>query len=159
MTFLALDYGARRIGLALGEDSSRIALPLQTYSRRPSDLRGDIAALLGLIRARGVEAVVLGIAGGSAQSDETACAARRFGAKLCEAAREAGTQLAVFEADERFSTAQAHNQLRGAGISSRQSRESGGANSIDARSAAVFLQTFLDARAQTAPANDLTDNS
>lgn len=146
MTFLALDYGARRLGLALSDADGRLALPLETQTRRPNDGRGDIAALLALIRARGVEAIVLGIPGGSAQSDETAQQARRFATKLEAAAQEVGLNLAFFETDERFSTSQAHNELRGAGISTRQSRETGGANSIDARAAAVFLQTFLDAR-------------
>lgn len=146
MTFLAIDYGARRLGLALSDTEGRLALPLDTHTRRPNDNRGDIATLIALIRARGVEGIVLGIPGGSAQSEETAQIARRFVANLEKAAGEAGFSLSFFETDERFSTSQAHNELRGAGISTRQSRESGGANSIDARSAAVFLQTFLDAR-------------
>lgn len=146
MTFLALDYGVRRLGLALSDTDGRLALPFETQTRRPNDPRGDVAALLALIRARGVEAIVLGIPGGSAQSDETAKAARRFASQLEKAAQDVGLNLAFFETDERFSTSQAHNELRGAGVSTRQSRESGGANSIDARSAAVFLQTFLDAR-------------
>ncbi len=149
MTFLAIDYGARRLGLALSEGAG-LAWPLQTHARRLNDVRGDIAALLSLIRARGVEAIVLGIAGGSAQSDEIAREARRFVARLDEAARAAGLELALFEADERFSTSLAQTQLRSAGISTRQSRDSGGADSIDARAAAVFLQTFLDARSDSA---------
>lgn len=148
MTFLAIDYGVQRLGLAISDDAGRLALPLETLSRRPNDMNGDLAALLSLIAARGVEAVVMGIPGGSAQSEATADKARRFATRLEAAAQEAGEQLSFFEADERFSTAQAHNELRTAGISTRQSR-GGGATSIDARSAAVFLQTFLDSRLTT----------
>jgi putative Holliday junction resolvase len=115
MTFLAIDYGARRLGLALSDSDGRLALPLETQTRRPNDGRGDIAALVALIRARGVEAIVLGIPGGSAQSDETAQTARRFVDKLKTAAESAGLNLAFFETDERFSTSQAQNGLRSAG--------------------------------------------
>ncbi|HEX9995599.1 MAG TPA: Holliday junction resolvase RuvX [Abditibacterium sp.] len=146
MTFLALDYGAKRLGLAISDDDARLALPLQTVTRRPNDTRGDLAALLGLIRARGADAIVLGIPGGSPQSDEIAAQARRFTHKLLENAREVGLELAFFETDERFSTAQAHQELRSTGISTRKSRQDSGGDAIDARAAAIFLQTFLDSQ-------------
>jgi putative Holliday junction resolvase len=89
---------------------------------------------------------VTGIPGGSEQSEKVAAQARRLAARLETAAQAAGVALQFFETDERFSTAQAHNELREAGISSRQSRGSSGSFAIDARAAAVFLQTFLDSR-------------
>ncbi len=146
MIFLALDYGARRLGLAISDEAERLALPLQTQTRRLNDARGDIAQLLDLLRARGASALVLGIPGGSDASDEMAAQARRFAARLLDAARVGGLELAFFETDERFSSAQAHSELRAQGISVRKSRDEGGATSIDARAAAVFLQTFLDSR-------------
>ncbi len=146
MIFLALDYGTRRLGLAISDEAERLAVPLQTWLRRPNDARGDMQHLLDLMRARGAAALVLGIPGGSAASDETAGQARRFAAKLRESAREAGLELAIFETDERFSSAQAHSELRAQGVSARISRDEGGSHSIDARAAAIFLQTFLDSR-------------
>jgi putative Holliday junction resolvase len=146
MTFLAIDYGAQRLGLAISDDAGRLAVPLQTLSRRQNDMNGDLEALLNLIRARGIGAIVMGIPSGSEQSDATAAKARRFVTRLDAEAQKIGVELAFFETDERFSSAQAHNQLRDEGISTRQSRQSSGANAIDARSAAVFLQTFLDSR-------------
>jgi putative Holliday junction resolvase len=157
MTFLAIDYGAQRLGLAISDDAGRIALPLQTLSRRPNDMNGDLAALLSLIGARGVEAIVMGIPGGSEQSDATAAKARRFVTRLETAAQEEGRKLEFFEADERYSTAQAHNELREAGLSTRQSRQVSGACSIDARSAAVFLQTFLDGRLAAGAPGEIED--
>jgi putative Holliday junction resolvase len=146
MTFLAIDFGARRLGLALSDEDERLCWPLQTQTRRPNDARGDIKTLLDLMRARAVEGVVMGIPGGSAASDEVARGARQFAAQLERAARAAGLELQFFETDERFSSAQAQGELRSAGIKTRTSRESGGADSVDARAAAVFLQTFLDSR-------------
>ena len=153
---MALDYGAKRLGLAISDDDARLALPLQTLTRRPNDARGDIQSLLDLLRARGAGALVLGIPGGSAQSDEIALQARRFAAQLVEKARESGLELAYFETDERFSTAQAHQELREVKISTRQSRENSGGDVIDARAAAIFLQTFLDGRNPATPMDDFS---
>lgn len=144
MIFLALDYGERRLGLAISDAGERLALPLQTLTRGVNDARGDVQNILSLMRARDAKALVLGIPGGSDASDEMAGRARRFAAKLLETARESGLELALFETDERFSSAQAHAELRVQGVSARISRDEGGAASIDARAAAVFLQTFLD---------------
>ena len=164
MIFLALDYGVRRLGLAISDDAGRLAVPLQTQTRRLNDARGDIARLLDLVRARGIGALVLGIPGGSDASDDMAARARRFAAQLLAAARGVGLELAFFETDERFSSAQAHSALRAEGISVRKSRDEGGAGSIDARAAADFLQTFLDSRRAPAPddispISSATDNS
>jgi len=146
MIFLALDYGERRLGLAISDPGQRIAIALQTLARRTGDARGDVQRILEMARARGVTALVLGVPGGSNASDQIAMRARRFAAQILEAARGAGLELAFFEADERFSSAQAHGELRALGVSARMSRDEGGAASIDARAAAVFLQTFLDSR-------------
>lgn len=146
MIFLALDYGSRRLGLAISDADERLALPLQTLARRTNDARGDVRDILDCARARDVQALVLGIPGGSAASDEMAARARRFAAQVMETARQSGLELAFFETDERFSSAQAHSDWRARGVSARISRDKDGATSIDARAAAVFLQTFLDSR-------------
>lgn len=153
MIFLALDYGAKRLGLAISDEDEQLALPLLTLARRLNDTRGDVQNILDCARARQVRGLVVGIPGGSDASDEMAARARRFALQVIEAARGVGLELALFETDERFSSAQAHTQLRAQGISARISRDEGGADSIDARAAAVFLQTFLDFRRASSAEN------
>lgn len=148
MRLLALDFGAKRLGLALGDDESNLALPHGTYTRRPNDNNGDVAYLLGVIRAQAVEGLVLGIPSGSEASEKTAAQARRFAGKLCQEAENAGFPLQMFEQDERFSTSLAAQSLRDSGVSSRTARENG---LFDAGAAAAFLQTFLDKRQATPP--------
>lgn len=147
MRFLALDFGAKRLGLALSDDDARFALPHDTYNRRVNDNRGDVEYLLSLMRAREVSALVLGVPSGSQQSDRTALQARNFAAKLQARALECGWNLEIHEHDERFSTSLAARGLRESGVSVRQARDGG---LIDAGAAAAILQGFLDARLERA---------
>jgi putative holliday junction resolvase len=146
MKFLALDFGAKRLGLALSDEDGRFSFPHGTYTRKPNDNNGDVSHLMSLIRAQGVQGLVLGIPSGSEASDKTAAQARRFAEKLRLAAQEAGIALQLFEQDERFSTSLAAQSLRDSGVSSRAAREGG---LFDAGAAAAFLQTFLDKRQAT----------
>jgi RNase H-fold protein (predicted Holliday junction resolvase) len=80
--------------------------------------------------------------------------AEAFVAALGAALQEAQIAVPIERWDERFSTREALNQMREAGISQMQGRQSNGANSTDARAAAVILQGFLDAqRAQNTADN------
>jgi RNase H-fold protein (predicted Holliday junction resolvase) len=110
---LAIDYGERVWGWRWAKSPAAARCRFKPHA--PSHTSRDVAFLLGLFRARGVDAIVLGIAGGSQASEETARARAALWGQTVPAARKR-LELAVFEADERFSTAQAHNQLRDAGI-------------------------------------------
>ena len=146
MKLLAIDYGAKRLGLAMCDEAQTLALPHGTHARRVNDNRGDVAALLALMRAHQIGGVVMGAPAGSDSSENTRDAARRFAGKLREAAIGAGLDMKFYEADERYSSALAARGLRESGVSMRRAREAG---LIDAGAAAALLQTFLDAR-QTA---------
>lgn len=148
MKLLAIDYGSKRLGLAICDEAERLALPHGTHYRRANDNRGDIAALLALIRAHQVGGIVMGApSSGSQGSAQTEAAAQRFGETLREAAQEAGLELEWHRVDERYSSALAARGLRENGVSTRRAREEG---LLDAGAACVLLQTFLDAR-QTVP--------
>lgn len=142
MKFLALDFGLKRIGLALCDEDERLAFPLTTHERKPNDNRGDFAAIVSAMRAHQVGGVVCGVPGGSLQSDETASVARRFFEKL-RAHPDMPPYLEWHEWDERFSTSAFTNQLRASGGSVRKARENG---EIDAGAAAMILEGFLESR-------------
>ena len=143
MKFLAIDYGARRLGFAIADEADGLALPHGTHTRRVNDNRGDIAAILSLVRAREIGGIVMGAPAGSDSSQQTFDAAQRFAEKLELAAIEAGLKLEFHRADERYSSALAARGLRATGVSSRRAREEG---LLDAGAAATLLQTFLDTR-------------
>lgn len=151
MKFLAIDYGACRLGLAIADEASGLALPHGSHARRVNDNKGDIAAILSLIRAHDIEGVVVGEpVADSDSSQQTSNAARNFIDKLKAAAIESGLNLEFHRADERYSSALAARGLRATGVSSRRARGEGW---LDAGAAAALLQTFLDTRQTEAPQN------
>jgi putative Holliday junction resolvase len=143
MKLLALDFGSKRLGLALCDDEELFALPHGTYNRKPNDNRGDIVYLVSLIKAQEIKGLVLGIPSGSENSDKTAAQARRFAENLRVELQAQGREIEIFEQDERFSTSLTASALRESGVSSKSARENG---LFDAGAAAAFLQTFLDKR-------------
>ncbi len=147
MRYLAIDYGSKRLGLALCDEDEILVSPLGSIER--AGARSDIARLLELARQNNAQGIVFGVPraleeGRAGASEE---AARAFGQALRGQMAEAAAHLAFEEQDERFSTAQALRQGRESGLSQKQGRSSQGARSIDARAAAVILQAFLDAKA------------
>ena len=144
MKFLAIDYGARRLGFAIADEAHGFALPHGAHTRRVNDYRGDIAAILALVRAHEIGGIVIGEPeSGSDSSQNTSGAAQRFADKLREAALENGLNLEFHRADERYSSALAARGLQATGVSSRRARAEG---LLDAGAATALLQTFLDAR-------------
>jgi putative Holliday junction resolvase len=151
MRYLAIDYGRRRIGLAVCDKDELLASPFATKehdSTKKSAAR-LLADLLETVRAQQIEGIVLGLPrGANGEESEMERATRAFASSLQNALRTAHCTVEIEWWDERFSTAQVLTALRHAGISQKSARQAGGASSIDARSAAVILQDFLDAKKQ-----------
>ncbi len=147
MRFLAIDFGKRRLGLAVSDVSERLATPYAARERNGT--RRDVADLLETIRGLQIDGVVFGLPH-NLQKDgapnEMLRLTRDFAAALETALGAAKLNLRIEWWDERFSTSEALNQMRAAGISQKRGREAGDANSVDARAAANILQGFLDHR-------------
>ena len=145
MKLLAIDYGAKRLGLALCDEGQTLALAHGTHHRKSQRQSRRHRGVVGFdSRPRnwrsGDGRARVGFAKTARQTED---AAQRFGAKLREAAIEAGLELAWHRADERYSSALAARGLRASGVSARRAREDG---LLDAGAACALLQTFLDAR-------------
>jgi putative Holliday junction resolvase len=138
---LGIDFGERRVGLALSDPSATIAQPLPTITRRAGK-RPPIAAIVEIIVQNGVERAVVGLPLNLA-GEETAWTAevREFGGKLAERAR-----IPVDFLDERLTSVQAERAVRSIGLK-RSEREQKGR--IDAAAAVLLLQTFLDRQTRT----------
>ncbi len=131
-----MDWGARRIGLALSDETQTIAQPLTTLTRR-AGRRFPMSRLLVLLEERGVAGVIVGLPLDAAGSEgEAAVAARALGADV---ARRSGRPVALW--DERFTTARALQSVREMGGTTR-----GRKGDLDALAAALLLQHYLDAR-------------
>ena len=132
---LAVDWGARRIGLALSDPTRLIAQPLVTLTRRANH-RPPVGEIVALIARHEVGQVVVGLPL-DPEGDEGASAreARALGDAV---ARRSGVPVIYW--DERLSTAAALRSARAAGVKDRDSRAR-----IDQMAAVAILQHWLDA--------------
>ena len=135
---LGIDFGERRIGLALSDPTATIAQPLPTLTRRAGK-RPPVAALVEIITQNEVERVVIGLPLdlSGAETDWTKTV-RDFGEKL-----QARAAVPVDYLDERLTSVQAERAVRSLGLK-RSDREQKGR--VDAAAAVLLLQTFLDRR-------------
>ena len=120
-SFLAFDFGLRRVGVATGNTVTRRAQPLRTVA-----VSGDarFEAIGKLIAEWRPDALVVGVPfhpDGAAH--ENTDRARRFARQL-----HGRFGLPVHEVDERYTTTEAHAQ---------------GAADLDAASAAIILEQYL----------------
>jgi putative Holliday junction resolvase len=153
MRFLAIDYGEKRLGLAVCDEAETFASPYGAHERQ--GVRLDVNALVEMMRGLGIEGIVLGLPRSldPERSQENETKVRKFAAKLDMALQSLGRTVPIDYWDERFSTREAQAGLREAGISQRQGRGDNGSSSIDARAAAVILQGYLDRRRAIADAS------
>ncbi len=131
-TLIGFDFGAKRIGLAVGETSTRIANPLGAIEAEANEAR-----LLEIDRLVARWHPVAFVVGEPRHSDgsehEIARLAGKFARRLA-----ARYRIPVVMVDETLTSATAEAQLRG--IRTRASRKS----DVDALAAAIILQSYLD---------------
>ncbi|GKS64681.1 hypothetical protein YTPLAS72_19850 [Nitrospira sp.] len=135
---LALDYGTKRIGVALSDELKWTAQPLETFERRA--LEWDIAHIAGLVTSHEVERVVLGF---PLQLDgregPAVLAMREFAVKL-----EAGISVPIVLWDERMTTKAAEDLLIAADVSRKKRK-----GVVDRIAAAILLQSYLEAQSSS----------
>lgn len=138
---LGIDYGARRIGLALSDASGTLASPWRVVERPRSEaetvrlVSGEIAKL----RAEddGLATVVVGWPRHLDGSPNTQTPLAEAFARAIEAT----TGLPVVLQDERLSSVEAESRLAGRDRDWRSRKQK-----LDAAAAAVVLQDYLDSR-------------
>lgn len=132
---LGVDFGDRRIGLAVGDPTGFLASALEVVESKG---RARDAATIAAIAAReGATTIVLGLpVNMKGETGPQAEKVRRFGDAL---ARETPARVEYW--DERLTTVEAQRYLIDAGMNRRKR-----AATIDAAAAAVLLQGYLDSR-------------
>lgn len=133
MRVLAVDPGARRVGLAVSDPSGTIASALTTLEAEPADSLP--ARLAAIAKAHEADRVIVGL---PRRLDGTrgpeAAAAERLAAAL------RGTSgLPVETVDERLTTVAAERSLIEAGV-----RRAKRTQAIDRVAATLLLQSYLD---------------
>ncbi len=133
---LGVDWGERRIGLALSDETRTLAQPLTTLTRR-SGKRFPMRELLTLLEQHSVTGVVVGLPLDQEGAEAEAAAAAR--ALAADIAHHSGQPVELW--DERLTTARALRAVRAMGGSTR-----GRKDDVDALAAALLLQHYLDAK-------------
>jgi putative Holliday junction resolvase len=131
--WLAIDYGERRIGLAVSDPTGTIASPVGVLVRRPGK-RPPVAELARQAADLGATGIVLGLPlDGNGEETPRSAEVRSIGAKL-----EDRTGLPVRYVDERYTSAAALRAIRDMGGSTK-----GRKGDVDALAATVLLQHAL----------------
>lgn len=138
---LGVDYGTKRIGLAISDELRITARPLEVVTRRDLD---DV--LRRIARENEVGHVVVGLPTGLGGNEGASAA----GARELGAAIEEVLHVSVEYVDERFTSRMAESALLESGMK-RQGRK----ETVDKVAAAIILQTYLDAANR--PGNPSTD--
>lgn len=139
---LGVDFGTKRIGLAISDGLGLTAQPLDVVPRKELE-----ESLLRIDREYEIDRVVVGLPtalGG--HEGQSATGARELGEEIASL-----LDLDVEYVDERFTSRMAESALLEAGMRRRGRKEA-----IDKVAAAIILQTYLDSR--SGPANAQPDS-
>lgn len=133
MRFLGLDYGTKRIGVALSNPEGTLALPLETIAIKPDG--SHVRAIKAIIEAYLVDKLVVGLPYNMDGS---------IGSRAEEVLKWAGELegllgLPVVFWDERLSTSEAHERLMEISIRGPKRK-----SIVDRIAASIILQGYLD---------------
>ena len=133
--FIAVDYGRKRVGLAIADPLGMIATPAGFIERRAGK-RAPITKILARATELGAQGYLIGLPldGEGRETDWTA-EVRKLGAEI---AKRTGMPVRFY--DERYSTAAALRTVKELGESTR-----GRKGVVDALAAAILLQHALNA--------------
>ncbi|HQN25821.1 MAG: Holliday junction resolvase RuvX [Syntrophales bacterium] len=134
MRIMGMDYGEKRIGIALSDELGLTAQGFPTIVRK--NRRQVLEAIGDLIARYGVERIVLGYPIRLDGSEAVQCAkVNRFAATL-----RASFDLPVIRQDETLTTREAEDLMREAGLRRERRRRS-----VDRVAASLILQGYLNA--------------
>ena len=135
---LGVDYGERRVGLALSDPTATIASPLPTLKRRRGK-RPPVAPVARIAEEHEVGEIVVGLPLDLEGDDSDWTREVRDYAR----ALEERTGLPVALQDERMTSVRAERAVRSMELS-REKREE--KERVDAAAAVLILQAYLDSR-------------
>ena len=130
---VALDYGEKRIGIALSDPLQIIAKPFAVWDNTGFDQ--ILARLEEMVKEYQIGEIIIGIPL-SVDGEITAKTSETI--RFMHALKKA-IDIPVTGWDERYSTAEAHEQLKNMGLSWVEARQK-----VDAMAAGVILKSYLE---------------
>ncbi len=132
MTILSIDFGVKRLGLAVSNPENTMAFPLCTIERTTRDALFE--QLLALLEEKAVERIVIGLPKHLDGSDSlTTRQVRNFAASLARR-----TDIPFEFMDEALSSAQAEALLDTAGVRGQKRKRV-----LDQQAAVLILESYL----------------
>jgi putative Holliday junction resolvase len=136
MRVLGIDFGERRIGLALSDPTGTLASPLPTLKRRAGK-RPPLAKLAELAELHGVGALVIGLPLTlSGEDSDWTQVVREVGSALSDR-----TGLPIYFVDERLTSVRAERAVRSLGLPKKKREEK---ERVDSAAAILILQSWLN---------------
>lgn len=133
MRALGIDFGLKRVGLAVSDRTGTLVSPYKTLERTTRDALFD--ELLEIILKESIEVIVVGLPLSMDGEDTlTTRQARNFAASL-----ERRTEQPIHLMDERLTSAQAEEELNAAGIRGKKKKMA-----LDSQAAVVILRSWLE---------------
>ncbi|BDQ33316.1 Holliday junction resolvase RuvX [Pseudodesulfovibrio portus] len=133
MRALGIDFGLKRVGLAVCDPTGTLVSPLTTLTRTTRDALFD--ELIEIIQNESIETVVVGLPL-SLEGDDTLTTrqARNFAESLARR-----TDVPVRLMDERLTSAEAEEELNAAGLRGKKKKMA-----LDSQAAVIILRSWLE---------------
>jgi putative Holliday junction resolvase len=141
---LAIDYGTKRIGLAVTDPLQIFASPLNTVS--PKEFDNFIS---GYLKTGEVEAFVIGY---PVQMNNQPSESVKYINPFIKKLKKAFPEKHIYLVDERFSSQMALRTMIDGGVKKRDRQDK---SMVDKISASIILQSFLDNRLNRTKNNKL----
>lgn len=132
---MAFDYGTKRVGIAVTDESQIIATPLDTI--HPKDIFSFLATYL---KEENVEAFILGM---PKRLDNTDTQATQHVVGFERKLKKTYPTIAVHLIDERFTSKIAFNSMIEGGMKKKDRQDKA---MVDKLSATIILQSYLEQR-------------
>jgi putative Holliday junction resolvase len=131
MKYMGIDYGTKRVGIALSDDSGTLSRPVAVLK--------NTKALLDEVQEIITREDVGGIVIGNSEGNKVQNDINEFIGQLTLT-----TFLPIEQMNESFSSVEAHGRMGKEQTSARAVKSPNKPDDLDARAAAVILQRFLD---------------
>ncbi|CCH48231.1 Holliday junction resolvase RuvX [Pseudodesulfovibrio piezophilus] len=133
MRALSIDFGLKRVGLAVSDRTGTLVSPYRTIERTTRNALFD--ELIEIIVKESVEAVVVGLPLSLSGEDTlTTRQARNFAASL-----ERRTDRPIYLMDERLTSAEAEEELNAANVRGKKRKMA-----LDSQAAVIILRSWLE---------------
>ncbi|MBI2048570.1 MAG: pre-16S rRNA-processing nuclease YqgF [Parcubacteria group bacterium] len=141
MKYIGIDYGAKKIGIALSDAGGTIAFPSDVI---PNDEHA-IGAIVSIMLREGAEGIVVGdTRTESGAANDITVALETFISTLERVAGVSAVRIAEAGTSGAARAPRGEGEARGVVSSARAASDEG----VDARAAALILQRFLDVQPQ-----------